>query len=92
MKAIEPGGQASPFTSVSKVETTSNSLLSPRGQVTVDQRTNSLLIQDTASKIKEIRKLISHARSAGAAGHDRDPSGRGPGPVGQELWVCAGQQ
>ncbi|MEK6551619.1 MAG: type IV pilus secretin PilQ [Pseudomonadota bacterium] len=39
--------------------TATNSLLSPRGQVTVDARTNSLLIQDTAGKIKEIRKLIA---------------------------------
>lgn len=44
---------------VSKVETESNSLLSPRGQVTVDERTNSILVQDTAGKIREIRKLIA---------------------------------
>jgi type IV pilus assembly protein PilQ len=41
------------------VQTTdSNTLLSPRGQVTVDIRTNSILIQDTPQKIREIRKLI----------------------------------
>jgi type IV pilus assembly protein PilQ len=34
-------------------------LLSPRGQVTVDERTNSILIQDIASKIREVRKLIA---------------------------------
>ncbi len=39
--------------------TDSNTLLSPRGQVTVDSRTNSLLIQDTPGKIREVRKLIS---------------------------------
>lgn len=39
--------------------TASNTLLSPRGQVTVDGRTNSLLIQDTPAKIREIRKLIA---------------------------------
>lgn len=38
--------------------TDSNTLLSPRGQVTVDVRTNSILIQDTPQKIREIRKLI----------------------------------
>ena len=59
IKAVETGGQASPFGTVSKIETESNSLLSPRGQVTVDQRTNSLLIQDTAGKVKEVRKLIA---------------------------------
>ncbi len=37
----------------------SNTLLSPRGQVTVDERTNSLLIQDTPGKIREVRKLIA---------------------------------
>jgi type IV pilus assembly protein PilQ len=37
----------------------SNTLLSPRGQVTVDQRTNSLLIQDTQGKIREVRQLIA---------------------------------
>jgi len=37
----------------------SNTLLSPRGQVTVDQRTNSILIQDIAGKIREVRKLIA---------------------------------
>lgn len=37
----------------------SNTLLSPRGQVTVDARTNSLLIQDTPAKIREIRKLVA---------------------------------
>ena len=45
--------------SIAKVETESNSLLSPRGQVTVDARTNSILVQDTAAKIREIRKLIA---------------------------------
>lgn len=37
----------------------SNTLLSPRGQVTVDERTNSLLIQDTPGKIREVRQLIA---------------------------------
>ena len=59
IKAVDTGGQGSPFGTVSKIETESNSLLSPRGQVTVDQRTNSLLVQDTAGKVKEIRKLIA---------------------------------
>jgi type IV pilus assembly protein PilQ len=45
--------------SITKESTDSNTLLSPRGQVTVDVRTNSLLIQDTAGKIREVRKLIT---------------------------------
>jgi type IV pilus assembly protein PilQ len=44
---------------VTKESTDSNTLLSPRGQVTVDGRTNSILIQDTAGKIREVRKLIA---------------------------------
>ena len=44
---------------ITKESTDSNSLLSPRGQVTVDKRTNSVLIQDTPGKIREVRKLIS---------------------------------
>jgi type IV pilus assembly protein PilQ len=32
--------------------------LSPRGTVTVDQRTNALLIRDTAKQLREIRELI----------------------------------
>ncbi|MEM7303915.1 MAG: type IV pilus secretin PilQ [Pseudomonadota bacterium] len=35
-----------------------NTLLSGRGQVSVDERTNTLLIQDTAQKLAEIRRLI----------------------------------
>ncbi len=34
------------------------SILSPRGRVVVDERTNSLLITDTAEKIEEFRRLI----------------------------------
>jgi len=44
---------------ITKESTDSNTLLSPRGQVTVDTRTNSLLIQDTPGKLREIRKLIA---------------------------------
>src|SRR3990170_1579038 len=45
--------------SVVQATTESNTLLSPRGQVTVDARTNSLLIQDTPGKIREVRRLIA---------------------------------
>jgi len=62
IKAVTPSSKpGTPFstTSYGEVKTDSNSLLSKRGQVTVDERTNSLLIQDTATKITEVRKLIS---------------------------------
>jgi type IV pilus assembly protein PilQ len=61
IKAIEPSARVGTTgtVSVQKLETESNTLLSPRGQVTVDERTNTLLIQDTPSKIKEVRKLIA---------------------------------
>ncbi|CAK0754334.1 type IV pilus assembly protein PilQ [Gammaproteobacteria bacterium] len=36
-----------------------NSLLSQRGNVSVDERTNTLLIQETAEKLSEIRHLIT---------------------------------
>jgi type IV pilus assembly protein PilQ len=36
-----------------------NSMLSERGNVTVDHRTNSLLVRDTADKLVDIRNLIS---------------------------------
>src|SRR5690606_11969173 len=34
------------------------SLLSDRGTVSVDQRTNTLLVQDTAAQLREIRRLV----------------------------------
>lgn len=37
----------------------SGSLLSPRGTVTIDARTNTLIINDTVSKIAEIKKVIT---------------------------------
>ena len=36
-----------------------NSLLSERGSIAVDSRTNTLLIQDTAEKLQNIRRLVS---------------------------------
>lgn len=36
------------------------SILSPRGRVVVDERTNALLITDTAEKIEEFRRLITN--------------------------------
>ena len=35
-----------------------NNLLSERGNVTVDARTNTLLVQDTGEKLSEIRKVV----------------------------------
>lgn len=53
------GSTATGSSATIEKSTSSNTLLSPRGQVTVDQRTNSILIQDIASKIREVRKLIA---------------------------------
>ena len=60
VKAVDTGFQSSPFSDVSlnQLTTEENTLLSARGSVTVDERTNSLLIQDTSSKLREIRSLI----------------------------------
>ncbi|MFT5521448.1 MAG: type IV pilus assembly protein PilQ [Enterobacterales bacterium] len=41
----------------SLLKASENSLLSERGSVSVDSRTNSLLVQDTASKLEEVRNL-----------------------------------
>ena len=35
-----------------------NKLLSPRGHATIDERTNTVLVQDTADKITELRNLV----------------------------------
>jgi len=61
IKAVDSGIQPSLFggVNVGEIQTESNTLLSPRGNVTVDSRTNTLLIQDTPSKIREVRKLIA---------------------------------
>ncbi len=36
-----------------------SSLMSDRGKVTTDERTNTLLIQDTAEKLEEIRRMVA---------------------------------
>ena len=36
-----------------------NSLLSERGSVTVDERTNTLLVQDTSLRLEEVRNLVN---------------------------------
>ncbi|MCB1773457.1 MAG: type IV pilus secretin PilQ [Gammaproteobacteria bacterium] len=36
-----------------------NNLISERGSVSIDERTNTLLVQDTAAKLNEIRALVS---------------------------------
>jgi type IV pilus assembly protein PilQ len=61
VKAVDTGIESRSFSSVtvSNIETEANTLLSPRGNVTVDARTNSILIQDTAGKIREVKKLIA---------------------------------
>lgn len=41
------------------IKAESNNLLSDRGNITVDQRTNTLLIQDTASNLTDIREVVS---------------------------------
>lgn len=36
-----------------------NSLLSPRGSVAIDERTNTLLLQDTSDRLADIRRLVA---------------------------------
>jgi type IV pilus assembly protein PilQ len=40
------------------IKSQGGSLLSPRGSVTVDERTNTLLIQDTNERLADIRRLV----------------------------------
>jgi type IV pilus assembly protein PilQ len=40
------------------LKSSENSLLSSRGKVSVDERTNALLVLDTGEKLEEIRKLV----------------------------------
>ena len=35
-----------------------NSMLSPRGSLSIDERTNTLMVQDTAENLAEIRRLV----------------------------------
>ncbi|WP_423823154.1 type IV pilus secretin PilQ [Salinisphaera sp. SPP-AMP-43] len=44
---------------ISNSDVDQHSLLSPRGHVTVDDRTNSLLLTDTQGKIDQVRDLIN---------------------------------
>jgi len=41
------------------IKSQNNSLLSPRGSVTVDERTNTLLLQDTADRLADVRRLVA---------------------------------
>ena len=61
VKAVDAGLEQSAFGNVTLNETVTveNSLLSDRGSVNVDVRTNSILIQDTATKLKELKVLIA---------------------------------
>nr|WP_236701266.1 type IV pilus secretin PilQ family protein [Thalassomonas viridans] len=49
--------KASEFSSLIKNEDTS--ILSPRGSVSVDERTNTLLIRDTAQSIEDIKRMVA---------------------------------
>jgi len=41
------------------LKSTENSLLSDRGNVTIDERTNTLLVQDTSAKLAQVRNLVT---------------------------------
>jgi type IV pilus assembly protein PilQ len=41
-----------------KTTNAKDSMLSPRGSLSVDERTNTLLVQDTADKLGDIRRLV----------------------------------
>ena len=41
------------------LKSSENKLLSDRGSVSIDERTNTLLVQDTAAKLSEVRELVN---------------------------------
>ncbi len=41
------------------IKSSGRSLLSPRGNVSVDARTNTLLLQDTSDRLEDIRRLVT---------------------------------
>jgi len=41
-----------------KTSNTKDSMLSPRGSLSIDERTNTLLVQDTADRLQDIRRLV----------------------------------
>jgi type IV pilus assembly protein PilQ len=41
------------------IKTQNNSMLSPRGSVAVDERTNTLLLQDVPEKLADVRRLVA---------------------------------
>ena len=41
------------------IKSTGRSMLSPRGNVSVDARTNTLLVQDTAERLEDVRRLVA---------------------------------
>jgi type IV pilus assembly protein PilQ len=41
------------------IKTQTNSLLSARGSVAVDERTNTLLLQDTSERLADVRRLVA---------------------------------
>jgi len=43
----------------SLIKSQNNSLLSPRGSVMVDERTNTLLLQDTTDRLADVRRLVA---------------------------------
>ena len=53
-----PGANDNEEANTANSESNTNSILSSRGSVTVDQRTNSILVQDVAANIKALREVV----------------------------------
>ena len=51
--------KASDLASLIKSQGKNSSLLSERGSVAIDERTNTLLLQDTSDRLEDIRRLVS---------------------------------
>ena len=65
-------------------------ILSKRGSAVVDARTNTLFVQDTPSRLEEVRRLIAKIDVAGAPGDDRGAHRRGERQLQQNLGARLG--
>ena len=59
LSSADPFNSGSGLAGTGGLQNVGNSLLTPRGSITADTRTNTLLIQDVAEKIREIRALVN---------------------------------
>ena len=65
-------------------------LLSPRGTVSVDERTNVLIVRDVVENLDDVEELVRTPRHADAAGARRGAHRRGDEPVPRATSASSG--